>query len=269
MSLSFSCAPFTRFKPAARAAAEPRTAGAFGRGRRFNSRHHYLSRIVFLLLMLLALLFSGCAAVKKPLVGIVPGKGIETLQSAVSLSAVSGEHSTAGRGYLAFRAPAQFQLALVSPFGQTVLEAYSDTDRFTCLLPGRQVAYTGYLQELPEGSVLKSMDLLRWVMAPAPFVLPAPERGDKVVLSGVRYYVDEVGMVERKVNEEGDEVVYQDYQVVEGIPFPGTVVIRSRFGATVRITFDEPQINQPVDSSVFTPDLTGMVVLPLKELKAL
>lgn len=224
-------------------------------------------RTVFLLLLSLSLF--GCATAKKPLVGIVPGKRVETLQSAVALSATSGEKSTAGRGYLVFKAPARFHLALVSPFGQTVLEAYSDSDRFTCVIPSRQTAYAGLLSEVPEQSALRSMELLKWVMVPAPFPVPAPAAGQKVVLDGASYYVDEVGMLERKVNEDGDEVVYEGYRVLDGIPVPETIVIRNRLGVTVRVTFDEPQINQPVENSDLTPDLSGMTVLPLSEFKAL
>lgn len=219
--------------------------------------------------MLLSLSLFGCATAKRPLVGIVPGKGVETLQSAVSLSATSGEKSTAGRGYLVFQAPAHFHLALVSPFGQTVLEAYSDNDRFTCLIPSRQTAYTGLLSDLPEQSVLKSMELLKWVMAPAPFPVPAPAVGQKLLLDGVRYDVDEIGMLERKVNEDGDEAVYERYRVLDGIPVPETIVIRNRLGATVRVTFDDPQINKPVEGSDLTPDLSGMIVLPLADFRAL
>lgn len=226
-----------------------------------------LNRIAFLLLLSVALF--GCATVKQPLTGIVPGKALETLQSAVALSATSGDKSTAGRGYLVFKAPADFHLALVSPFGQTVLEAYSDSHRFTCIIASRQAAYTGLLSDLPEESVLRSMELLKWVMAPAPFPVPAPVAGQKVLLDGVRYHVDEIGMLERKVNEVGDEAVYEGYRVIEGIPVPETIVIRNRRGATVRVSFDEPQINRPVEGSDLTPDLSGMTVLPLADFRAL
>jgi len=223
---------------------------------------------MFLLLLSVAVLF-GCATAKTPLTGLVPGREVETLQSAVALSAVSGEHSTAGRGYLIYKAPSLFHLAILSPFGQTVLEAFSDSDRFTCVVPSKQTAYAGLLSELPENSVLKSIDLLKWVMAPSPLPVPVPVAKQKFVQLGVSYYFDEIGMLERKVSQEGDEVAYEGYRAVEGIAFPDSIVIRNRYGATVRIVFDEPQVNAPVEGSDLTPDLSGMTVLPLAEFKGM
>lgn len=231
------------------------------------SRCRFLCRTLFFLL--LAATLFGCAAQKKPLTGLVPGREVETVQSSVSLSATSNERSTAGRGYFVFKAPSQFHLAVLSPFGQSILEAYIDRNLFTCLVPSRQIAYAGHLAELPEQSALKSLDLLQWVMAPAPFPVPAAPPGETVVVSGVRYFIDEIGMVKRKVNEEGDEVVYEGHRAVEGVPFPETVVIRNRYGATVRVTFEEPQLNRPVEASDLTPDFSGMTVLPLTEFRAL
>ena len=225
-----------------------------------------LRRIVPLVLVALSLF--GCATVKKPLTGIVPGRGVETLQSAVAITAKSGEHSSGGRGYLIYKAPDLFHLALLSPFGQTVLEAFSSGDRFTCLIHSRQTAYSGVLSELPETSALKSMSLLKWVMAPPPFSTPASAR-ESVVAGGDRYYFDPNGLVERKVSQEGDEVLYEEYRNVDGVAFPESLVIRNRYGATVRIVFEEPQINAPVEESALRPDLSGVVVLPLADFRAM
>jgi len=232
----------------------------------------FRSFIVFgrmFLLLLMGVTLFGCATAKTPLTGLVPGRDLETVQSAVTLSAVSGEHSTAGRGYLIFKAPALFHLAILSPFGQTVLEAFSDNDRFTCVVPSKQTAYAGFLSDLPDNSVLKSLDLLKWVMAPAPLPVPVPAAKQKFAHSGVSYYFDEIGMLERKVSQEGDEVVYEGYRTLGGIAFPDSIVIRNRYGATVRIVFDEPQVNAPVEGSDLTPDLSGMTVLPLAEFKGM
>jgi len=223
---------------------------------------------IFLLLLAGTTLF-GCATAKKPLTGVVQGREVETLQSAVAISALSGGQSTAGRGYLVYKAPALFHLAILSPFGQTVLEAFSDNDRFTCVVPSQRTAYAGLLSELPEHSVLKSIELLKWVMAPPPLPVPAPAAKQRLVRSGVSYYFDEIGMMERKVSQEGDEVAYEGYRTLEGVAFPGSIAIRNRYGATVRIVFDEPQINGTVEASDLTPDLSGMRVLPLAEFKAM
>ncbi|WP_224956427.1 outer membrane lipoprotein LolB [Geomonas subterranea] len=220
------------------------------------------------LLVLCAATLFGCATVKKPLTGLVPGRGISTVQSSVSLSASSGERTSAGRGYLVYQAPDLYHLLILSPFGQTILEAFGESDRFTCVVPSRQIAFTGYLSELPEQSALKSLQLFRWVMAPSPLPLPGPPR-QKVDITGTAYYYDEIGMLERKVAPSGDQVRYEGYQSIEGIPFPETVEIRNAAGGEVRIVFDEPQLNAPVDASTLRPELSGMTLYPLSEFKVM
>jgi len=230
----------------------------------FSSRRLRASlRMVIVVLSAFALF--GCATTQKPLVGIVPGKSVETLQSAVGITATSGEHSTGGRGYLAYKAPDLFHLALVSPFGQSVLEAFAVSDRFTALFPSKQTAYSGYLSELPETSSLKSMGLLKWVMVPA----PASTERESTGSSGDRYFFDARGLLERKVSPEGDEVFYEQYRNVDGVAFPESIRIANRFGASVTISFEDPQVNAVIDNSVLTPNLEGFTVLPLMMFKGM
>lgn len=219
------------------------------------------------LLLLLLVTFSACATVKKPLTGLVPGREVETLQSAIVISVKSGEHSTGGRGYLIFKQPDRFHLAVLSPFGLTVLEVFADSDRLTCLVPSRQTAYSGLLSELPETSALKSLGMMKWVVAPPPPVPASSGTREVSAASGDRFFFDKTGLVERKLSEQGDEVLYQDYRNVNGVAFPDSIVIGSRFGATVKIDFDEPQINQPVEDSTLTSSLEGISVLPLADFK--
>ncbi len=220
-------------------------------------------------LLLLTALLSGCATAPKPLTGLVQGRTVQTVQSSISITVSAGAQSTGGRGYLIYQAPSLFHLALLTPFGQTVLEAFSENDRFTCILPDRRLAYTGLVSELPENSILKSVELLKWVMAPAPFPVPAPNPGETVQVSGVRYHFDQNGLVERKVSSEGEQVFYREYQGIEGVAFPTSVEVQNRYGAKVRIVFDEPQLNAPVEDSTLKPDLTSLQVLPLADFKGL
>lgn len=222
---------------------------------------------IFLFSLLTVQLF-GCAAAQKPLTGLIPGRSVETLQSAVSISASSAGRSSAGRGYLIYQAPDLYHLAILSPFGQAILEAFGGNDRFTCVVPSRQLAYTGALSELPEASALKSIQLLRWVMAPSPVPLPAPA-GYTLTDAGTTYHFDATGMLEKKVSASGNEVRYEGYQAVEGIAFPETITIRDVSGAEARIVFDEPQLNAPVEAGALRPDLTGMTVLPLTDFRAM
>ena len=218
-------------------------------------------------LLLLLIVFSACATVKQPLSGIVPGREVETLQSAVNISMQAGDHSTGGRAYLIFKHPDRFHMAVLSPFGPTVLEVFSDYDRLTCLVPSKQTAYSGLFSELPETSGLRNMALMKWVVAPPPLSGPAAAGRQIVSASGDSFYFDGNGLLERKVSAAGDEVVYEGYHAIDGVAFPDSIVIVNRYGATVRLAFDEPQINLPVEDSTLTPNLEGMHLLPLADFK--
>jgi hypothetical protein len=225
-----------------------------------------ISRNITLLLLILTSM-SGCIGHRKSLADVIPGKEVETLQSAVSISVKAGEHSTGGNGYLIFKQPDRFHLAMLSPFGLTVLDLFSDLDRLTCVLPTKLVAYSGRISELPENSPLRNLVMMKWVVVPPP--LASREDGAKEIVSpsGDRFYLDANGFVERKVSPQGDQVVYKDYHNVDGVAFPDSLVITSRNGATVKIGFDMPQVNQPLDPDAFTPTLKDMDVLPLTEFK--
>ena len=222
-----------------------------------------LSKKAILLLLLVSL--SACATMERPLTGIIPGREVETLQSAIGISAESGERSVGGRGYLIFKQPDRAHLAVLSPFGAVMMEVFSGSDHLTCLFPSKQTAYSGLLSELPENSALRSLGMMKWVMAPPP-VVPSPGTREVIALPGDRYYFDRNGLLVRKVSEQGVEVAYDEYRSLDGVAFPGTIVIGSH-GATVKIVFEEPQLNLPVEDATLTPDLKGVSVLPLAQFK--
>lgn len=218
-------------------------------------------------LLLLLVCLSGCATVQKPLTGIVPGREVETLQSSIAVSTKSAGHGSTGRGFLIFKYPDRFHLAVLSPFGLTVLELFSDGERLTCLVPSRQAAYAGPIAELPETGALKTFGMLKWVVARVPARDPSAGAGAVVTPSGDRVFYDKLGLVQRKVSPEGAEVDFSGYGNVNGIAFPETMEIKSGQGDSVRIAFDEPELNTPVEDAVLTPNLEGMSVLPLADFK--
>ena len=222
------------------------------------------SRIALLLFLLS---FCACATVQKPLTGIVPGREVETLQSSISISMKSGEHGSSGRGYLIFKYPDRFHMAVLSPFGLTVLEVFSDGERLTCLVPSRQTAYAGLIADLPETGALRTFALLKWVVARQPVPEASFAGREMVTASGDRIFYDKFGLMERKVAPDGDQVSYSGYRNVNGVAFPESLEIKNGRGDTVRIVFDEPEINAPVENAVLTPNLEGISVLPLSEFK--
>ncbi|MDD2319650.1 MAG: outer membrane lipoprotein LolB [Geobacteraceae bacterium] len=225
-----------------------------------------------LLLSVLMLSLSACATAPQPVPSAKPGKQVETLQSEVSLSVRSGDKSIGGRGYLIFKQPDRFHLAVFSPFGFTLMDLFVADDRITCLIPAKQTVYQGLISEIPASNALKGWGMMRWVVdsPPAPEDGKAASReytapdGKKEVLC-----YDDRGLLASKTNEDGDRVVYQDYHDRNGVAFPSSIEISNAQGDSVRILFDEPELNQPVEEAVLTPSLEGMEVFPLTAFRGL
>lgn len=218
---------------------------------------------------LLAVLFTlaGCAAPPKPpLSGLVPGLVVETLQSSVAFSVTSDGRSMGGRGFLVFARPDLFHLAILSPFGSVLADIYSEGERITCVVPGKKTAYRGLVSEVPDQSGLRAWALMRWVVERTPVAGPALVR-ENVNSSGVMelLYYDEQGLLARKVTEAGDRVAYGDYLSVAGVAVPGSIELGNPAGDTVRVIFEEPEVNRPVAETALTPDLSGLTVLTLAE----
>jgi len=201
-----------------------------------------LRRIVFSLLV--AAFFSGCAAApRQPLTGLIPGKEVETLQSSISISVRTPERSVGGRGFLVFKRPDRFHLAVLSPFGLTLMDLFSDGDRFTCVIPSRQTAYSGLISELPDRDGLKAWAMMRWVVERQPVAGPALER-DNVNAAGVRERL---------------------YRNVDGVAVPESIELSDSRGDTVQVVFEDPEVNRPVEEGVLSPRLEGVKVLPFTE----
>jgi hypothetical protein len=217
--------------------------------------------------LLVLCLLGGCAGVPKPLTGIVPGREMETLQSSLSISMKTAGQGTGGRGYLIFKYPDRFHLAVLSPFGQTLLEVFSDGEYLTCLVPSKQAAYLGRLSELPDNRGIGTFGILKWVVERQP--PPDPDAFGRVLVNarGDRLYFDKFGLVTRKVSPAGDQVRYSGYANVNGVAFAETLEIANRFGDTVRIVFDEPEINAALEPVALTPNLEGMQQFPLADFK--
>lgn len=217
------------------------------------------------LLLVTTLLLAACATVPKPVSCPLPGKEVETLQSPISLAVKAGGKSIGGRGYLIYRRPDRFHLVILSPFGLTLFELFASGDRLTCVVPSREAAYSGSIAELPERHPLKSWGLMRWVAErpaatdsiPGIRKCAAPDGRPEAVT------YDAHGLVQMKEDEDGNRVVYRDYTTVNGSAVPETVELSNRFGDTVRIVFDEPEVNVPLEAGALTPRLDGLTLLPL------
>ncbi len=218
----------------------------------------------------LLLLTAGCATVPKVQVPYRPGATLQSVSAMVSLSVKAPQGSTGGHGYMVYEKPDRFHLVMLTPFGTTALETFSADDRLTILIPSKGVAYTGSFAEMPDNSPLRGWRMIKLMAVDKPLFDPE-KRGtmEKSNDGEVTSFYGGTGLLERKSFATGEEVLFRDYQSVEGVPFPFVIEFTDGNGSRVKITFDEPEINKPVDDAALTPNLEGIQVLPLTSLKGI
>ena len=76
-------------------------------------------------------------------------------------------------------------------------------------------------------------------------------------------------MLTGKVNADGDRVAYGTYHDRNGVAFPSTIEMISAQGDTVKMVFNDPELNDPLEDAVLTPNLDGMEVLPLSAFRGI
>lgn len=220
-------------------------------------------------LLVLAIAVAGCATTQVPQTPFIPGAAVETLAATVSISVKGPEGSTGGTGYLIYQRPNRFHLVMLTPFGTTAMEFFAGDDRVTLLLPSKGVAYVGSFADLPAKGGMQGWRMMQWVVEGDPLLRPGitgtVERTDQAGRTIVATY-DADGLLERKSSADG-EVLYRDYRSVDGVPFPTVIEFGDRAGTRVKISFDEPEVNRPVEETALTPNLEGLTLLPLASLK--
>ena len=214
-------------------------------------------------------LISGCAT--KPLSPLLftPGAVVESVQSEVSLSFTSPLGSGGGHGYLIFKKPDRSHLVVLTPFGTTAMEAFSSGDRLTIVIPSKEIAYSGSFDEIPARAGLQGWKAMRWIVEGEPAGSGEPN-GEVIRVNRegrretVWYNAD--GMVARKLTEDGEEAIYRDYRSSDGVPFPWAIEYQDKRWSSLKIGFDEPELNKPVAESALLPRLDGITVLSIKRL---
>ncbi len=224
----------------------------------------------FALCLLPMALFTGCATVPKAQVPFRQGATLETLTAAVSIAVKAPQGSTGGHGYLLYQRPDRFHLVMLTPFGTTALETFSADDRLTILIPSKGVAYAGSFADMPDDSPLRGWRMIKLMAVDRPLFDPG-KRGtvEKSANGEVTSFYGADGLLERKKFATGEEVFFRDYQSVEGVPFPSVIEFTDGNGSRVKITFDEPEINKPVESAALTPNLEGVTILPLASIRGI
>ncbi|HEY4743854.1 MAG TPA: hypothetical protein VIH45_04290 [Desulfuromonadaceae bacterium] len=217
-------------------------------------------------------LLAACAtALPRPGIDYQPGRVVETLSSSVSVSIHTATTMMGGHGFLVYRRPDQLHLVILSPFGTTLMEAFALGERVTLVYPGRSVAYSGLITELPDKDGLQGWSMMRWVMDADP-----PGDGlvngtvERVTTQGVRERVTvENGLVTAKVSAAGDKVYYSNYTVINGVPLATEIDLRNARDDRILLNLSEPEVNIRLDDAALLPRLTDMTVLPLSAIKGM
>lgn len=220
------------------------------------------------LLLLLLLALAGCTASRvqdEPLA--MPGVAIKTLQGGVNVSLSSPAGQMSGNGVLFYQSPDSFRLTILAPFGQSLFDLIINGDRVLYLLESRKQAWQGGVHDLPEGLGLRIWPLLKWVVEPPHPAGASLERSFNRSDGTVeRVYYAANGLVQKKINAGGDEAIYRDYRRLDGIAVPADIEVRT-FGSTLRLIFDEPEVNRPIDSDILNPLLEQYELHPLSEFR--
>jgi outer membrane lipoprotein-sorting protein len=218
------------------------------------------------------LLVAGCATIPKEQVPFRLGATLETLAAMVTISVKTPQLNTGGHGYMVYQRPDRFHMVMLTPFGTTALETYSSDGRLTIVIPSKGEAYAGAFDEMPDDSPLRGWRMIRLMAVDGPLFDPM-KKGTSEKSSNahgeITSFYDAQGLLERKKFSSGEEVFFRNYQSAEGVPFPLVIEFIDRNGARVKITFDEPEINKPVDNAALVPNLEGITLLPLASFKGM
>lgn len=224
-----------------------------------------LKRLIVALLSMLAL--AGCAAAPVR-TGPVHGIVMETLQGGVNISLASSAGRIGGNGVLFYQRPESFRISILSPFGQVLFDTIVKGDKVICLMADRKKAWQGGMGDLPDSLGVRVWPLMKWVVEPPHPAGPALEREFTRPDGTVeKVYYDSAGFVLRKVNATGDEVVYGDYLFTENVAVATRIDLHTADGNRLQLRLEEPEVNRPIDSEIFAPQLDGYEVLPLSEFK--
>ena len=172
-------------------------------------------------------------------------------------------------GYLLYQRPDRMRMIILSPFGTTMMEAIVTGDRITIINNSKRVAFSGYLEELPDVGEGGTWRHARWVME---IDTPGSFAGDGTVervnsMGDKERVTFENGLVVSKSVTNGDMVRYLDYILVNGVPLATEIIMDSHDGGRLRIKVTEPEVNTALAADAFTPHLDGLALYPLSLLQ--
>ena len=229
----------------------------------------FLHRLVgYSLLLCSGLLLSACASFSRPPLAYQPGSRVDTLSATASFSISKGDQGMGSNGYLLYQRPDKMRLVVLSPFGTTVMETIVDSEQVTIVNTSKGVAFSGRLEDLPSRGEGETWRHARWVMEnDPPGSVIANGTLQRVNGMGLNETVEfENGLVLSKSLTNGDQVRYNDYELVNGVPLATEIIMDSSDGGRFRIRITEPEVNQPLSPEAFVPRLDGLQIFPLAAL---
>lgn len=223
--------------------------------------------VIRYLLVVAATLLAACATVPVATTPLDPQAEIATLSSSVQLKINAAGKKVSVGGYLVYQRPDRFHLTVLSPFGLTLADLFLLGSDAVLIQRSEGYALRGPVAEMPARRDLGNWKMVAWLMEPA----PKEKAADGVIVRRSAYgkemlYVDSRGLLTRKTTDRGDEAVYGDYLSVGGVPVPSSITAHDRNGDAVTITFDEPEVNQPLEPGAFVPVFEGLKIIPFSSL---
>ncbi|MCL2761408.1 MAG: outer membrane lipoprotein LolB [Desulfuromonadales bacterium] len=224
----------------------------------------------FIIFAFAVLTFSGCATA--PIVPIDPTANINNLSCDISLSIknTNTNKGISGRGYLIMSLPDKFRMIILSPFGTTVAEMFMTGDKILYIASTENKAYKGSIYDVESIPALQGWRLLRWTTERVYPETPGQTELTRKRSDGVTETIifDSQGLILKK-SANGEEVVYEGYQSVGGVPVPKAITIKDRYGVKTRIVIEDPEVNKELDPAAFSPNLEGITVMPLRDIPGL
>lgn len=225
---------------------------------------------VTLVLLLLAVILSGCMTVRPPaVVTYADGAAAGSLSSAIALSYTNHDRNISGRGFLMYRKPDHLRVIILAPFGSVLQEIYVSGEHVTIVDTGNGIAFDGNRNDLPAEGDFSGWRYIHWLID---IDVPNHARGSATIERINRFGQAETvafenGLLISKRTATGEFVGYERYSVIAGVPFPLEITCATTAGEKITIQFEDPEVNVPFADDAFTPQLNKFRVYPLSRLK--
>jgi len=220
-------------------------------------------------LVVLSTLLSGCATRSERIVSglkMENSAALVTLSANMQLSYRTAEKHGSVRGMLIYSVPDHLRMVLLNPFGTTLVELLMQKDVLTVLYPASGVAFYGPVADLPPGLERQTWELVRWMLE-QPSLKNSNGTYQHWTTAGTETVTVKAGSVIAKRRSSGEQVLYSQFAVHNGVMLAQEVTLETPDGDRIRILLEECDVNQQLADQAFNASLHGVQVLPLSDFK--